>query len=262
MSEISKYSVPNLERALTIMEHLSQYSRGATQAELCAEFGYPKNSVYRICSSLVEQGYVQKDNDNQKFTLTRKLLAVAYGALSDDNLLELALPVMRRIRPVVQETLLLGTLLEDEGLVLAELAGTHHFNFRVERGARFYLHCTAPGKALLAFLPEEEQERYLNSIDYQIFNENTHKSKASLKKDLHEIKERGVAYDYAEQLDGCHCISAPIFDQQGYPIAAIWTTGPSNRLKKENFELIGDQLLSAAMDVSKQLGYQLLELKK
>ena len=259
MSEESKYSVPNLERALTILEHLSQCFEGLTQAEICSEFGYPKNSVYRICSSLVDRGYLQKNNDNQKFTLTRKLLAVAYGALTDDDLLELALPEMRLIRPEIKETLLVGTLLDEEGLVLAELAGTHHFNFRVERGARFYLHCTAPGKAILAFLPEDEQERYLDAIDYQVFNERTHKNKKSLKKDLDEIKARGVAYDYAEQLDGCHCVSAPIFDQQGYPVAAIWTTGPSNRLKVEDFEAVGNELRSAADAVSKQLGYKILE---
>ena len=262
MSEESKYSVPNLERALSLMEHLSQVPEGASQAELCTHFGYPKNSVYRICSSLLDRGYLQKNSASQKFSLTRKLLAVAYGSLSEDNLLELALPVMRRIRPMVQETLLLGTLLEEEGLVLAELAGTHHFNFRVERGAKFYLHCTAPGKAILAFLPADEQERYLDTIDYIAFNERTHQNKTSLKKDLNEIKKRGVAYDYAEQLDGCHCISAPIFDQQGYPIAALWTTGPSNRLKSENFESMGDQLAAAAMEVSHQLGYQILEMNK
>ncbi|NQZ56807.1 MAG: IclR family transcriptional regulator [Lentisphaeraceae bacterium] len=262
MTKEANYSVPNLERALSIMEHLSQSPEGATQAEICAHFEYPKNSVYRICSSLVDRGYLQKNNTSQKFTLTRKLLAVAYGALSEDNLLELALPIMRRIRPEVQETLLLGTLLDDEGLVLAELAGTHHFNFRVERGARFYLHCTAPGKAILAFLPEDEQQRYLDSIDFIAFNERTHKSKASLKKELDEIKLRGVSYDYAEQLDGCHCISTPVFDQQGYPIAALWTTGPSSRLTADSFEDMGEVLKSATLEISQHLCYKLLEDNK
>lgn len=256
MPEPSKYSVPNLERALHVFELLSHHKEGLIVSQIAKEIEVPRNSIFRICSTLREQGYIQYYRDTQQVTLTKKLFSIGYRALADDNIVQLAHDPMRALRDDIKETVLIGTLLEKEGAVLEEIAGLHHFNFRVERGARFYLHCTAPGKAMLAHLSKAEQAKIVDSIELTRFNENTITSKLKLIEQLDAIRQSGIAYDFAEQIEGCHCIAAPIMDQYGYPVAAIWITGPSSRLLIEDFPTLGARVKQAADEVALILGYK------
>lgn len=256
MTESSKYSVPNLERALHVFELLSQHKEGLIISQIAKILGVPRNSIFRICSTLLDQGYVQYFRNTQQIILTRKLFSIGYRALTDDNIVQLAHDPMRSLRDDIKETVLIGCLMDKEGAVLEELAGLHHFNFRVERGARFYLHCTAPGKAMLAFLSKAEQAKIVDALELTRFNDNTITTKLALIEQLDAIRESGVAYDFAEQIEGCHCISAPIMDQYGSPIAAIWITGPSSRLPSSDFPSLGGRVKHAADEVSRLLGYQ------
>jgi DNA-binding IclR family transcriptional regulator len=254
--EASKYSVPNLERALEIVELLSLHREGLIVAHLARELDFPRNSVFRICATLVDRGYLQYFRDTQQLCLTRKLFAVGYRALLEDNIVELARDAMRSLRDEFKETVVIGALMETEGAVLDELPGLHHFNFRIERGASFYLHCTAPGKALLAYLGASELEQMMGSIKFEAFNANTITDMETYQKALEQVRVDGFGYDRAEQIEGCHCIAAPIFDQYGYPVAAIWITGPSSRLPEADFTQIGLRVKAAADSISNVLGHQ------
>lgn len=257
MEERSKYSVPNLERALRVFELLSQCKEGLTVSQIAKELEVPRNSIFRICATLREQGYIQYFRDTQQVILTRKLFSIGYSALADDNIVQLAADAMRSLRDETKETVLLGTLMEREGAVLEELAGLHHFNFRLQRGARFFLHCTAPGKAILAYLSKAQQASILDNLKLTRFNKNTITSKSELLKELKNISNSGISYDEAEQIEGCHCIAAPIMDQYGHPVASIWITGPSSRLPISDFPKLGIKVKAAADKVSNLLGYQI-----
>ena len=232
----SAYHVPNLERALVIMELLSQHREGLGLSEIVDKLGFPKNSVFRITLTLQDHGYLQRDDDNKRFTLSRKLLTLGYSAVSEYNLIEKSLDVMRQLRDVVKETVLLGTIASNEGVVLDQVPGTHPFKFIADTGLKFPLHTAAPGKAILAFLPEKQLDEVLNVIKLHRFNDRTITDKRKFKAELKEIRELGYAVDRAEQLGGVHCVGAPVFDQHGYPVASIWTTGPSDRIPEKSFE--------------------------
>jgi len=256
MTDSSKYSVPNLERALRVFELLSHYKEGMIVSQIAKELEVPRNSIFRICATLREQGYIQYYRDTQQVTLTRKLFSIGYRALADDNIVQLAQDQMRTLRDDIKETVLIGTLMDKEGAVLEELAGLHHFNFRVERGARFFLHCSAPGKAMLSHISKAEQAKIIDRLELTRFNDNTITSTMKLIEELDSIQQSGISYDYAEQIEGCHCIAAPILDQYGYPIASIWITGPSSRLPISDFPSLGARVKQAADEVSLLLGYQ------
>ena len=259
MGKSSSNTVPNVERALQVFELLSENNEGMLVSQVAAELGIPRNSVFRICSTLREHGYIDSVPNTSKVRLTKKLFSVGYKALCEENIVQVSRDEMRKLRDEVKETVLIGTLLESSGAVLEEFAGLHHFNFRVERGASFYLHCTAPGKALLAFLSKAEQARIVDTIQLIRFNENTITKKSALLDQLDTIRSTGVSYDYAEQIEGCHCIASPVLDQYGYPVAAIWLTGPSSRLPVSDFPAIGKRMKNAAANISAKLGYQTTE---
>src|SRR4030042_4856105 len=114
----SLHHVPGLERALAIIELLANNHKGLTMSEMADKLDIPKNSVFRITMTLLDRGYLQRDDSSKRFVLTRKLLAIGYTTISDRNMVENAMDVMRELRDSVKETVLLGTLLEDKGIVM------------------------------------------------------------------------------------------------------------------------------------------------
>lgn len=257
----SPYQVPNLERALLILETLASRHGGLSLTELAGALGVPKNSVFRIALTLVNHGYLHRDPFSKRFSLTRKLLALGFAALSESNLLEKAGDVMRALRDASRETVLLGTLLDGEGIVLDQAPGTHSFKFHVDPGTRFRLHSSAPGKALLAFLPPPECEALLQRLTLTRYNERTLTTRPALLRCLEEVWRLGYALDRAEEYEGVHCVAAPVRDHAGYPVAAIWLTAPSIRMPEGELGEWGLRVAEHAAIISRRLGFGLLPAK-
>ncbi len=258
IKEIEKsYSVPNLERALSIIELLKDCPNGLSLTELQGRLGFPKSSIFRITQTLVDRGYLVKSEHPSLFSLSKKFLHIGLSTLSESSLIEKCLPLMRSLREDLRETVLLGAIVEGEGVLLEQVLGSHPFTFMLKVGQRFHIHPSAPGKAILAFIPDSECEAILNTTSFEKFNDRTITNIKGFKKELEKVRECGYGIDYAEELEGVHCVGAPIFNQYGYPISALWVTAPSARLPFEKFEEVGGAIRDVCLSISQQFGYKL-----
>ena len=255
-SEKSKYHVPNLERALKIIELLATQHHGMTSSDIAGTLEIPVNSAFRITMTLLSHGYLERCENSKKFTLSRKLLSIGYTACGEGSLIELSIDTMRELRDEIKETVLIGSILDNQGVVVENMMGLHPFSFVARVGTRFNLSTAAPGKAIMAYLPDRELNDLLDSLSFEKYNERTITSKEGFLKELEFVKEHGYGIDHAEEFENCHCIAAPIFNQGGYPIAAIWITGPASRLAEDKFDSIGKLVLEKAEKISKKLGFK------
>ncbi len=254
-SEKSKYHVPNLERALKIIELLALKHHGMSSSDIASTLEIPVNSAFRITMTLLSHGYLERCVDSKKFTLSRKLLSVGYTACGEGSLTELSIDIMRELRDNTKETVLIGSILENQGVVVENLTGLYPFSFVARVGTRFNLYTAAPGKAIMAYLPERELNNLLNSFSFDKFNERTITNKKDFLKELEFVKEHGYGIDHAEEFENCHCIVAPIFNQASYPIASIWITGPASRITEDRFGELGELIIKEAAKISKNLGF-------
>jgi DNA-binding IclR family transcriptional regulator len=252
---VSKYHVNNLERALKILELFSTNPEGLTTTQITEKLRIPRNSVFRITATLYDYGYLTRDNETKRFQLSPKLWIIAHSALSEQNLVEKSIPVMHSLRDKYGETVALGILRGQEGMVIEEISGTHPFRFVLEPGKRFSIHSSAPGKAILAFISGSERENIIEALDFTRFNERTITSKKAFRNCLEEVRKSGYAIDEAEGTEGMHCVGAPIFNHKGEPIAAIWIAGPSMRITKKDFKPIGAVVKMHADQISRSYGY-------
>lgn len=249
----SDFQVPNLERALQILEYLIQFPNGKGISDLSKELSFPKNSVFRILNTLEGYNYIQRD-ELKKYTLTNKMFAISYDRADRKNLIECSATAMRNLRDNVKETVVLSILSGHEGVVLEEVSGLHPFRFIVERGTKQEAHTSASVKSMLAFSSEKERESVLENVEFIKRTDRTILSKEAYLEELDKVKMAGFATDAGEALEGVCCISAPIFSEDGTPVAALTITGPSSRISSGEVESLGAVVKDAALDISRKLG--------
>ena len=256
----SRYRVPNLERVLLILETLAQTPQGLTFMELIIALKLPKAGGFRIITTLLHHGYVRRDPVTSRLSLSRKILTLGNSTICQYNIFEQALPIMRRLRDVTGETVQLDSHIGAEGVVLDQVPAIHEIRIVVDPGTRFSLHGSAPGKAILAFLPEPERESILAAMPMTKYSSATITEMPLFREELSCVRQRGYGTDQAEgMVAGLHCISAPVLDQSGYPVAALTVTAPAMRLPAQAFPEMAIKLVAHASELSQRLGYRLLE---
>lgn len=249
------FSVPSLTRGMAVMELLAKNTEGLGLVEIAGALAIPNNAVFRIASALVEMGYLHRDDRNRKFRLGSKLLSLGLATVHEKNIVERSNDLMRQFRDEVKEMVALGSILKEyaEGVVLSEFECSYFFGYRLQPGHRWPLYCTGPGKAMLAFLPESEYRAMQGGMKMKRYTRNTITDGKSLDKEMESIRKLGYAVDREEMLGGCHCVSAPVLDSCKYPVAAIWASGPSDRMTAAKFPEIGKIVIHYAELISRRL---------
>lgn len=248
-SETKKSTVPNLQRGMSILEFLSKHQMSATIAELSERLGYPSASVFRITQELAEMGYLSRDPATKRFSLTNKFLMLGQPQGREQGLVEASLPAMRGLRKATGETTQICCLIEIENVILNQLVSTHPFKYSAELGARCPAYSCAPGKAIIATLPEEERDELVSRIRFKQFTSTTITNRRSFREELARIAECGFALDRAEGMEGIHCIAAPVCDRHGYPVGAITIAGPASRILESEFDQLGKLVAEAASNI-------------
>ncbi|MBE7495825.1 MAG: IclR family transcriptional regulator [Verrucomicrobiaceae bacterium] len=241
----SGFSTPSLDRALAVLRCLGGASGGLTLSEIAVRLGLSLNFVYRVTQSLVAHGYIVRDAE-RRFSIGAQMLSLCQPVVDDVPLAEAALPAMRWLSEQTGEAAHLGIVSGHEGIVLERVIGKALIKFYVERGTRFPLHTSGPGKAMLAFMPEAERDEIIAGMKFERFQPWTISNRMDFLKCLEDVRKKGWAVDAGEHLEGHHCLGAPILDAEGNAIASLWITGPGQRLAEERMVKLAPMVKKAA----------------
>lgn len=249
------YKVPNLEKGLAVLDYLSYSNKGKTLQEIKDDLEISQTTAYRILNAMTRLEYLIYDEDTRRFKLSRKLLTLGFRALNEHQLIETVFPHLKDLRDKTKETACFGVLGEEKGIFIDQAQGTYAFSFKLSPGKPFELHCSAPGKAIMAYLPATVRNRYLSYMEFKKYNERTIVSREAYLKELEKVFEQGYAMDNEEELSGVICIGAPVFNYRGYPCGAIWISGPKDRLSEEVIEEDAALIMETASRISAEQGY-------
>jgi DNA-binding IclR family transcriptional regulator len=117
------------------------------------------------------------------------------------------------------------------------------------------MHCTGLGKAILAFLPQAQRERYLATARFEAMTPNTITDPVLLALELERTRERGYATDREEILIGVHCIAVPLINYAGRAVGAISIAGATPRIGSERFDGLVRKVTAVGQAISMRLGY-------
>lgn len=249
------YKVPNLEKGIAVLEYLSFQTKGETLQNIKAALDISQTTTYRILNTLVRLDYLLYNEDTKRYKLSRKLLTLGFRSLNENRLLETVLPHLRDLRDQVEETACFGVMGDKKGIFIDQAQGHHTFRFILSPGKPFELHCSAPGKAIMAYLPANVRNRYLGYMDFKPYNSRTITDPERYMQELEKVYEQGYAMDNEEELTGVICVGAPVLNYTGYPCGAIWISGPKDRLNDETVKNAIACIKQTAGLISAELGY-------
>jgi IclR family KDG regulon transcriptional repressor len=243
-------------RAMTILEILStEEFLGIT--EIAKRSKIHKSTVFRFLNTLSQLGYVYKNSGGDRYGLSLKLNALVGIRSGSEDILKYAAASLDRLARETGETIHLAILEKGALVYLRKIESTR--SLRVVSmgstvGGSVSMYCTGLGKAILAWLPLHEQEKYIAHQVFVKYTETTITDGPALLKELALIKERGYAFDRQEHEAGVVCVAAPVFTSGQLPIAAISIAGPSVRMDEGTLNHYTGLIQAAAREISDKLG--------
>ncbi len=224
--------------------------------EVATKLKMAKSSTHDLMASLAKQGFLSK-TENNRYRLGWRLVTLSETLLATTELLREARPVMEELAAQYQETIHLAVLDDTQAVYVDKLEGRQAVRVELTSlGARLYAHCSALGKVLLAYCPEQEVKRIIRTAGLPKFTPNTITNEEELGQALARIRKHGYAYDLEEILPDLCCVAAPIYNYAGQVIAAISMSLPAYRFRRSQTEY-RDAVVRMAKIISERLGYYL-----
>lgn len=248
--------VKSILKAFTIMEELDSAGE-LSLGDLSERLSMDKATVHRLISTIKYAGYVNQNQDNKKYSNSLKLLAMGNRVMEKTGLKHIARPFLEDLAEKTEETINLSIRVGSNVIYIDKIESSSTIKVGISIGTSVPGYCTGMGKAVLAYLPEEELNQIMKNVNYEKFTKHTAENLQDLKEKLYEIKNNGYSMDDEEYVDGLVSFGAPIFDYHGNPIAAISISSPKFRYEKnKHFEIYTRLVVETAYKISKQLGYQ------
>lgn len=245
-----------IERAadvLTLFTRVDRPDLGVT--EIANALGLSKAVVHRVLTTLTAKGLVEADPTSRRYRLGPTALALGIAYIDRIDVRSLAMPLLHDLSKRTNETATLSLRYGWERMYVDQVTPDREVRMTVALGRAFPLHAGSSSKAFLAFLPQDDQERYVAERPLDALTESTITHEDRLRQELQQIRQRGYAVSFGERQAGAGSVAAPVFDHKGEPAAVISVCGPLDRFRAE-VDLASGLLLEATGEVARKLGYQ------
>jgi IclR family transcriptional regulator, acetate operon repressor len=250
MAGVEAPPIESVDRALRLLQELGRHGAGATLEELADATGLPKSSVHRTLAALRGREFAVQQDDG-RYLAGSELLRVAFDFYDRVDVRVVLRPLLLRLRDELNETVHLGVLQGADVVYLDKLESRHPIRLTSTVGGRNPAHCTAVGKALLAWAYPNADELRDWIARFRPLARRTPASitqSSALVREMARIRSDGFARDMEESEMGVRCLAAPVFLGSPRPRAAVSVSAPRERLSSARIREIAPILLRAAAD--------------
>lgn len=221
---------------------------------LAERMGLPASTTHRLLHLLAEQGFVARDARGKDYRVGLELFRIGSLVASRMQVTEVAAGFMQAVVDACDETCMLSLreATTHSFMIARVIYGSHPLRYEVDLYQRSSLVWGAPGRGILAFLPETEIEAAI-AIERASPVRTRQRNLASVKQELAQIREAGFAVTKGQNISGAVGISAPIFDAGGV-VGALSVTIPESRFNDNKQSEVASIVLAQARRLSKTLG--------
>jgi DNA-binding IclR family transcriptional regulator len=242
-----------VDRALGILLCFSQSEPALSLTQIAHRLEMPKSTAHRLLGTLESKRFVARDATTGLYRLGYRFIEMASLVLQQVDLLQWVQPYLQRLSDECSETVDLAVMDGAQVTYLQVVESSQRVKIAAAVGQRLPAHCTASGKAFMAFLPDERVKGILGA-GLSRYTERTNVALPDLLDDLRQTRERGFAMSAGEYETDIHAVAAPILDAMGYPLAVIAVVGPSYRMPRERMLTLGRLTQAAIETMRREIG--------
>lgn len=225
-------------------------------SEIASAIGISRSSAFRLVHTLQSLGYLERDEETKSYRLGSRVLALGYTFLASKDVVELARPVLERLRDETNNSAHLGILDGHDVVYVGRVPSLQTVSTNISVGSRLPAYATSMGRMLLAYLSETELKRLFGRAKLQRFSARTPATYDELVKQLATDQARGYAISHSDFEAGIASAAAPIFGASGAIVASINVSGPDGAVTRHVFDTtIREAVCIAAREISARLGY-------
>jgi IclR family KDG regulon transcriptional repressor len=248
------YTIAAVDRALKLLEIVAE-NQNIGLSELARLTGTTKTLAFRMATTLEARGYLLKDPEERSYSLGYKPLYLGEQMQQQSPLVRVANPVLDDLSARTRENV---SLIVRNGLgtiCVAIRQSPQPVRLYAELGRQGPLHVGGGPKLLLAFAPDDVQEKVLaGTLD--AFTPSTIIDPKRLKALLRRIRAQGYNVSHGDLDPGAFSVAAPIRDHGARVIASVSVAGPQSRLTRDLEQLYIRILVEAAGEISAKLGWR------
>lgn len=246
--------IKSLGKVLQVLECFSRAERGLGLAEIAARTRLPKATTHRLLASLKSIGFIEQDHGGDQYRLGMKLFELGSVVLANMELPREAQPFVDRLAAMTGATVHLCVFDGAQAVFIDRRRADNATRNTLTLLEGAPVHCTAVGKAILAFQPRRTIERVI-AAGLTAFTATTLTTADALLAELALIRQRGWAVDDGEHQPGTRCVAAPIRNGAGQVIAAISASSTPAVISPEKDEEHGRLVSGIAGELSRRLGH-------
>ena len=223
-------------------------------SELAHALGWSTSTTHDLAASLAQIGLL-KQGSKRRYTVGYRVLELSHVVLGSSTLQTEARKGMEQFAAKYDETILLGVLAGGKVLFADKIASKHFAtNLLSTPDGRFFTHCTASGKILLAHASTDIWNYILNEHGLTSMTPKSIQSLATLTDELERIREQGHAYAFEEAVLGLGCVAAPVFDYSGQVVASLTIAADIQQFER-HLDDYRRAIVRTANQVSRRLGH-------
>ena len=243
-----------LDRALTILEHLTAHAEGMPLALIADELDIPRSACHRLLGELVRRGYVRQVRAHGDYMLTTKIVALGLSYLSAHGIADIAQPLLERLAESSGELVRLAIVDQDRLTWVAKAQGVRKgVRYDPDMGTDAMLSCTASGHAWLLTLSDERALELVTRQGFgapEDYGPKAPKTVRTLLGFLHAARVRGYAMIDEVFAPGMTAMAAPVRHREQPAIGVVSIAGPRTRLTMQRMQSLAPELLAAAAELA------------
>ncbi len=251
------YWVDALAQGLSVLKAFDGDQATLTLTELAQSLGWSRSKPYRFVHTLERLGYLEREEPGRRYRLTALSMQLGFAYLNRLPLVELAQPVLNRLRNEVNASVHMAILDKQElvYVALARIPLPTAINIHV--GSRMPAYATSIGRILLAHQSEEELDEIIGPAPIPALTEKSTVDPQRFRDLLQQARASGFVFNDEEFHLGVRSIAAPIFDSTGKAVAGLNATAMTHAFTDA---IIQDKIIpavrSAAAELSSGLGFR------
>lgn len=237
---------------LDILEHLGHAGRPVGISDLARATSLHVSTAHRLLRTLSNRGYVEQRPETRRYALGPRVFELGNAYVGGRDFVTLARPRIETLRESVGETIHLGVLSDGDVVEVCSALSQKPVGVSVRTGWRDPAHCSAVGKVILAYLPDEERRAYLGRKTLEKRTARTITSRRALEAELMKVRAQGYAVDDEELAEDLCCIAVPLLDASGRAFAGISAAMPKARFRQDRIAGLIHLLGETAQGLARQ----------